>query len=172
VATEIERKFLVSGDTWRSAVVSRMRIRQAYLTRKGRCSVRVRLTDSQLATLTVKTAGGGLARHEYEYDIPRADAEEMLPYRDGAVIEKVRHIIPAGDLKWEIDVFAGESAGLILAEIELQRPDQEFRIPGWLGTEVTGDRRYYNADLAANPFMLWGPAAVVGERFAPETTPR
>jgi len=155
VAIEIERKFLVIGDAWRQGVTRTHVIRQAYLTRGGRTSVRVRRIDQDAAFLTIKTTGGGLARHEFEYAIPAADAEQLMAEREGAIVAKTRYIVPGGGVTWEVDVFEGENAGLVVAEVELTHPDQGFTRPSWLGAEVTSDRRYGNADLAALPYAQW-----------------
>ncbi len=155
MALEIERKFRVSGDGWKPLVSRTRRLRQAYLTKTGRLSIRVRIDGDAAGTLTIKAARSGMERHEYEYAIPLTDAEELMLQRDGSVISKVRHIVPIGGLEWEIDVFDGENAGLVIAEIELDRPDRTFERPDWLGEEVTGDRRYYNADLAKRPYTSW-----------------
>lgn len=155
MAIEIERKFRVSGDEWKRGVVRTRRLRQAYLTKNGRLSIRVRIDGDETGTLTIKAARSGLERHEYEYTIPLSDAEELMLQREGSVISKVRHIVPIDGLTWEIDVFDGENSGLIIAEVELDRADRTFERPEWLGDEVTGDRRYYNADLAKQPFSSW-----------------
>ncbi|MFZ1894475.1 MAG: CYTH domain-containing protein [Rhodoplanes sp.] len=155
MAVEIERKFRVIDSAWMSSVTRKRGIRQAYLTKNGRVSVRIRIDGENKATLTIKTAQPGVSRQEYEYDIPVADAEELLELRDGAVIEKTRHDVPIGDVVWEIDVFAGENSGLVIAEVELVNDDQEFRRPSWVGEEITHDRRFYNADLAKRPFGSW-----------------
>lgn len=147
MATEIERKFLVTGDGWRSAVTSHVDIRQAYLAVTDANTVRVRIYGG-MAFLTIKSAGAGLSRQEFEFPIPVADAEALLALRRGRVIEKRRHVVPAGALQWEIDVFAGDFAGLVIAEIELPHETADIARPGWLGAEVTGDARYGNAQLA------------------------
>jgi len=156
MALEIERKFRVSGDSWRPLVARTRRLRQAYLSKNGRLSIRVRIDGDRDGTLTIKAARSGLERHEYEYTIPLADAEELMLQREGSIISKVRHIVPIDGLNWEIDVFDGENTGLVVAEIELDRPDRTFERPEWLGEEVTGDRRFYNADLATRPYKSWG----------------
>ena len=155
MALEIERKFRVTGESWKLRVARTRSLRQAYLTKNGRLSVRVRIDGNESATLTIKAARSGIERHEYEYAIPLADAEELFLHREGSIISKVRHIVPIDGLNWEIDVFDGENAGLVIAEIELDRPDRSFERPDWLGDEVTGDRRYYNADLAKTPYKNW-----------------
>ena len=149
MGVEIERKFLVRGDHWREAGAGTP-IVQGYLVAERERSVRVRLTPAG-AWLTVKGASEGAVRPEYEYAIPRADAEEMLTLCV-AVLKKTRYRIPAGDLTWEVDEFGGANRGLVLAEIELDRPDREFARPSWLGDEVTGDSRYSNARLAREPW--------------------
>jgi adenylate cyclase len=118
-------------------------------------SIRVRVDGPAAATLTIKTASAGRERAEYEYAIPLADAESLMRHREGSVIAKTRHIVPAGELAWEVDVFEGDNAGLVVAEIELDRADRPFERPAWVGAEVTDDRRYYNADLARLPFKQW-----------------
>ena len=147
MATEIERKFLVAGDGWRSAVTSHLDIRQAYLAVTDANTVRVRI-HGDTAFLTIKSSGSGMSRQEFEFAIPLAEAEGLLAMRRGRVIEKRRHHVPAGALRWEIDVFGGEFDGLIIAEIELPSEDTDFARPDWLGAEVTGDPRYGNAYLA------------------------
>lgn len=130
-------------------------LRQAYLTRNERLSMRVRIDDDEAATLTIKTTRSGMERYEYEYAIPLADARQLMEQREGAIISKVRHIVRNGGLNWEIDVFDGENSGLVIAEIELDRADRVIELPTWIGDEVTDDRRYYNADLAKHPYSRW-----------------
>jgi adenylate cyclase len=155
MAIEIERKFLVTDDRWKEGVAKRRHLRQAYLSKNERVSVRIRIDGTHAATLTIKTVTPGIERQEFEYAVPVADAEELLAQCEGAVITKLRHLVPVGALTFEIDVFEGENAGLVIAEIELQRADQAFEQPAWLGAEVTHERRYYNADLARHPFSRW-----------------
>jgi len=145
---EIERKFLLADDRWRGETVAAKRLRQAYLAQNGRMVTRVRTIDGTRAFLTLKSVEPGISRAEYEYEIPVADAEELMELRQGLVIEKTRHIVPAGDLAWEIDEFSGAYAGLVTAEIELPSEDAAFARPPWLGREVTGERAYTNAALA------------------------
>ena len=145
---EIERKFRVRGDGWRDEVARRSQIRQGYLHLDDRSEVRVRVRDDS-ATLAVKRGGPGLERQEVEVAIDVDAAERLLAEaRVGAVLEKARHEVPIGDLLVEVDEFAGDHAGLVLAEIEV--PDASTPLPGrpWLAEEVTGDRRFYNATLA------------------------
>ena len=120
---EIERKFLVVGTGWRDLVTQEIPIRQAYLSSDGKASIRVRIKGDGAATLSIKSRPVDLRRLEMEYPIPILEAEALMQLRQGSVIEKLRHVVPWGDLAWEIDVFAGENAGLMIAEIELvQRP--------------------------------------------------
>lgn len=157
---EIERKFLVVGQDWQSLAVRRTRIRQAYLAAEGALSIRVRVKEDHAATLTIKSRGAELRRLELEYPIPTTDAEALIARRQGAVIEKIRHDIPWHGLMWEVDVFAGDNEGLVLAEIELDHERQPFELPPWVGSEVTSLRKYYNGDLALRPFSDWtSPAA-------------
>ena len=155
MAIEIERKFCVIGNAWRDGVTRMRRLPQAYLTKNGRISIRVRIDGDASATLTIKTASSGIERDEYEYSIPVRDALELFEHREGSVVVKVRHIVPIDGLEWEIDVFEGENAGLVIAEVELPSADTRFALPPWLGQEVTQDRRYYNADLARHPYAFW-----------------
>ena len=154
---EIERKFLVRSDDWRALATSHMSIRQAYLASDGKASIRVRTRGDNTATLTVKSRPVDLRRLELEYDIPILEAEALMQLRQGAIIEKVRHVVPYGDLDlaWEVDVFAGENLGLIVAEIELRHERQHIEPPPWIGTEVTGQPQYYNSSLVQRPFCSW-----------------
>lgn len=155
MAKEIERKFLVAGDEWRPHVTESRLLRQAYLHTDDLSSVRIRIEDDDKAFLTVKSAIAGAIRNEYEYEIPVSDAQEMLALRVGSIVEKVRHIVPAGQLHWEIDEFEGDNAGLVLGEIELPLASHHVDLPSWISSEVTDDRRYYNASLAVRPYAHW-----------------
>ncbi len=148
MAEEIERKFLVSGAGWRSRVERSVAVRQAYLTRGDALTMRVRIFDDKDAFLTIKSAQPGMTRSEFEYVIPLADARDLIQLHTGLVIEKCRHIVRLGKDLWEVDVFEGAHAGLVIAEIELSSEDSSFERPDWLGAEVTHDPRYYNANLA------------------------
>ena len=152
MATEIERKFLLKDDSWKKDVVRSIKMRQNYLAQKP--TVRVRLAG-ECGFITIKSAVKGCARAEYEYAIPAADAIEMLDHLcNGYEVCKVRHIVSFGGKTWEIDVFEGLNAGLVLAEIELQNKDEVFDIPPWLGEEVTMDGNYYNGSLARLPWTM------------------
>lgn len=155
MAKEIERKFLVAEDRWRGEVVSALSIRQFYIASTDRASVRVRIIGGAEALLTVKSAVSGMVRDEYEYQIPVADAAAMEALRSGAVIEKTRFRLAGEEGDLTVDVFVGANTGLVIAEIELASDATDPALPDWLGREVTGDRRFYNADLAARPFADW-----------------
>lgn len=149
MSKEIERKFLVNDTSYRSLATESHHIVQGYLNRDPDRTVRVRLLDSQ-GLLTVKTRNSGATRDEWEYTIPAEDARAMLSACDGPVIDKVRYIVDAGNgLRWEIDEFGGRLSPLIVAEIELPAEDTHFNKPSFIGTEVTGDPRYFNSVLAA-----------------------
>jgi adenylate cyclase len=152
---ETERKFLVRSDAWKAEVHSSQRFRQGYLNRETRCSVRVR-SDGAKGWLNIKSVTVGASRSEYEYVIPLHEADELLDTLClQPLIEKVRHYVEAGKHVWEIDVFEGDNQGLIVAEIELDDPDESFLRPAWLGEEVTEDVRYYNTSLSSMPFRHW-----------------
>ncbi|HEY9623849.1 MAG TPA: CYTH domain-containing protein [Crinalium sp.] len=154
MGVEIERKFLLKNDEWRS-LASGVLYRQGYIASgKGR-TVRVRIAGDQ-GYITIKGPSAGSARSEFEYPIPLTDATEMLDTLcDRPLIEKTRHKIHLDDLIWEVDEFAGENQGLIMAEVELTDANQVVTIPDWIGQEVTGDPRYFNSNLAKNPFTRW-----------------
>ncbi|WP_429885868.1 CYTH domain-containing protein [Geoalkalibacter halelectricus] len=155
MGVEIERKFLLRNDEWRAAVVSHSRLRQGFLSTDPHRTLRVRLA-ADIGTLTVKGLTRGAARLEYEYPIPAADAEAMLDNLClRPLIEKTRYLVPYGGLTWEIDVFCGDNEGLVVAEVELQDEAQTIALPPWVGAEVTGDPRYYNANLIHRPFSTW-----------------
>ena len=151
---EIERRFLVTGDTWRKDVASREELFQGYLHVGDEKAIRVRLASAG-ATLTIKAAISDVVRHEFEYAIPPDDARHLLDLCGSRRIEKIRHRLEYGGKVWEVDELLGENAGLVLAEIELESEGEEFAKPHWLGFEVTGDSRYSNSALALLPFGRW-----------------
>lgn len=152
---EIERKFLVAGDTWRSGVVRRRRFEQGYLAITSDCAVRVRI-DGDHASLNVKNATLDIERQEFEYPVPVTDAREMLDSLcGGRSLAKTRHWVEHRGDTWEVDVFEGANRGLILAEIEMEDREQHFAIPDWVGREVSGDERYLNSYLAVTPYTTW-----------------
>ncbi len=144
---EIERKFLVIGEMWRSKAKSRSHIVQGYLARGRKSTVRIRIKDGRQATLTIKTRERGASRSEFEYRISLKDALALMELCGKSRIEKERYTVPQGKLVWEIDVFSKPSAGLVVAEIELEREDQAVKLPKWIGEEVTDDPRYRNSSL-------------------------
>lgn len=148
MAKEIERKFLVRGEAWRSAVESKSVLKQGYVASMDDRSVRVRILDEKAARLTMKIGRSTLTRDEFEYEIPVSDAEELLDNALGIVIEKTRYRVPYEGFVWEVDVFAGAHRGLVIAEVEMQAETDNPPLPAWLGREVTGDFRYSNQALA------------------------
>lgn len=154
MGTEIERKFLVVGDAWRQGA-SGTDYRQGYLCTTPERTVRVRVAGDK-GYLTIKGARKGVSRLEFEYAIPLADAQAMLDSMCvRPLIEKTRYRVAHEGLEWEVDEFAGENAGLVVAEVELEREDQEVPLPAWVGKEVSTDDRYANANLAERPFSTW-----------------
>ena len=151
---EIERKFLVKGEDWRVAGTG-VPYRQGYLSTVPERSVRVRLIRDK-GYLTIKGVTVGATRAEYEYEIPAGEASEMLDNLcERPLIEKTRYRLEHHGLTWEVDEFEGDNAGLIVAEVELDDEDQAVMLPDWVGKEVTGERRYYNASLIADPYTSW-----------------
>lgn len=147
MAKEIERKFIVNGNSYREAASGVRHIVQAYLSREPRATVRVRIADDR-AYLTVKGRNEGAVRDEWEYEIGVGDARDMIERcAEGRIIEKYRYIVIYDGLRWEVDEFAGDLKGLCIAEIELSDPEQKFELPPFVGEEVTGDPRYYNSAL-------------------------
>jgi adenylate cyclase len=160
MALEIERKFLVRGETWREAS-SAVRIRQGYLSTDPDRVVRVR-TRGGRGFLTVKGRARGATRVEVEVEVPLSDAEELLALCTGSIVEKTRHELSRGDFVWEIDEFWGDNAGLVVAELEVGA-DADFERaladpPDWLGQDVTDDVRLSNARLSERPFASWPDA--------------
>jgi CYTH domain-containing protein len=154
MAVEIERKFLPAGEGWRGLAEGK-NYRQGYLCSDNKRTVRVRIAGKK-GYLTVKGKTVGMARSEYEYEIALSDAEEMLKNLcEKPLIEKTRYRIPFKGHIWEVDEFSGENEGLVVAEVELAREDEEFVKPEWIAMDVTGDPRYYNANLIKRPFCRW-----------------
>lgn len=150
---EIERKFLVKDDSWKTDADTGRVCRQGYLLSDQGMTVRVRVIGAQ-GFLTIKGPTIGITRKEFEYEIPAVDAEALLALC-GNLVEKVRYLVPHAGLVWELDVFAGGNEGLVMAEIELESEGRKFELPAWAGEEVSGDHRYYNAYLSAHPFTGW-----------------
>lgn len=159
MANEIERKYLVTDDAWR-VNSRRADLRQGYISRQPGRSVRVRTHFNEegdgKAFLTLKGSRQGITRPEFEYEISISDAIYMLNQMcEKPIIEKTRHFVDYAGLTWEVDEFRGENAGLIVAEVELERANQPIVLPPWIGKEVTNDNRYYNSQLVQNPYKLW-----------------
>ena len=161
MAIEIERKFLVVGEAWRASAQRSARMAQGYLNDaralaegRERCSVRVRIAGDQ-AWINLKSREIGPSRQEFEYPLPLADARALLALCSGGLIDKIRHYVPVGGHRWEVDEFLGDYSGLLVAEIELGAVDEGFQLPAWAGREVTEHARYYNLALAAHPYARW-----------------
>ena len=155
MGVEIERKFLVVNDSWRGMASPGMRYRQGYLSTDPGNSVRVRVCGDK-AWLNIKSPVVGITRREYEYRIPSADAHAILEELCvKPLIEKTRFIVEHDGLAWEIDVFEGDNAGLVVAELELDSAGDAFTLPAWAGEEVSGDGRYYNQRLVGHPYSKW-----------------
>lgn len=158
MAREIERKFLVRNDSWKTGLQG-VSCCQAYLATDERVTVRVRILGDA-GYLTVKGKTVGLSRDEFEYPIPVTDALAMLEtLSTGGWVEKIRYSVKAHGMFWDVDEFLGANAGLVLAEVELEHEGQEVVLPDWVGEEVTGDDRYYNSRLARNPYSSWGKSS-------------
>lgn len=155
MALEIERKYLVDPLKWKEIPKPEgLVFRQGYISVDPVKVIRVRITDKE-CFLTIKGALDHISRSEYDYEIPRKDAEELFENFTVSRIEKVRYKIRYKDKLWELDEFSGENKGLLIAEIELTKEDDVFEIPNWVSTEVTHDERYYNVNLAQNPYSKW-----------------
>jgi len=155
MGVEIERKYTVIGDAWKQNITGSDNIIQGYLANTDKCSIRIR-SSSDKASINIKSMRIGIQRSEFEYPIPLDEAKHMLNSLClQPVICKTRYYVSHVNDCWEVDVFEGENAGLVVAEIELDEPDQVFDIPTWLGDEVSNDIRYYNVSLVENPFQNW-----------------
>jgi adenylate cyclase len=155
MATEIERKYLIANDDWRQHSDAGIQITQGYMGSNEKSSVRIRVNGDS-ANINIKSKTLGMQRSEYEYAIPLEDAREMLAALcDRPYIDKTRFHVPHEGRVWEVDVFAGENEGLIVAELELASVDEIFPLPNWVGEEVTEDPRYYNICLVSHPYKKW-----------------
>lgn len=156
MAIEIERKFLVTGDAYKSEATASMRITQGYLSSVPERIVRVRVRGDQ-GFITIKgiASASGVSRYEWEKEILVEEARELMGLCEPGVIDKTRYLVPAGEFTIEVDEFHGDNAGLVLAEVELPDEYSPIERPSWLGQEVTGDKRYYNNELLAHPFSTW-----------------
>ena len=153
---EIERKFLVSNDSFVTNSYKKQYIKQGFLNSDKNRTVRIRILENQ-GYITIKGVSNksGTTRFEWEKEIPKEEAETLLLLAEKKPIEKVRYLLKNNDFVFEIDVFEGLNKGLIIAEIELSHEDQNFQKPNWLGSEVTGDIKYYNSSLSNNPYSKW-----------------
>tara|TARA_R110000782_G_scaffold73615_6_gene147300 strand:+ start:5008 stop:5475 length:468 start_codon:yes stop_codon:yes gene_type:complete len=155
MAIEIERKFLISNNGWRHDADEGIQITQGYMGSNEKSSVRIRV-DGKTANINIKSMTIGTQRSEYEYAIPLDEANEMLTTLcDRPYIDKTRYRVNHQGHVWEVDVFAGENEGLVVAEIELTTADETFALPNWVGAEVTEDYRYYNICLVTHPYKTW-----------------
>lgn len=155
MGVEIERKFLVDHQKWDAvAKPAGTHYRQGYILSEEKRTVRVRITDTS-GYITFKGASGGISRSEFEYEIPLTDGAALLDGFAETEVEKIRYRITFAEKLWEVDVFSGDNKGLIVAEIELQHEDEEFKLPDWIGPEVSDDARYYNSSLSLFPYKNW-----------------
>ena len=155
MAYEIERKFLLRSDAWRDQIERTINMQQAYFCNTDKASLRVRVTDDT-AFISSKTMTQAIRRHEFEYEIPRHDAEFMLMNMCmGSPVIKSRHLVTVGKHLWEIDEFHGDNQGLIVAEVELAYEDEVFEKPDWVGEEVSNDAKYLNISLVHHPYCQW-----------------
>lgn len=153
---EIERKFLVKSEAFKTEAFSHSEIKQGYLNSNPERAVRIRIKkNTGYLTIKGKSDDSGTTRFEWEKEIDKVEAEALLKLCEPGVISKIRYEVKAGEHVYEVDEFFDENAGLILAEIELNTADEKFIKPDWLGEEVTGEVRYYNSQLSKNPFTLW-----------------
>ncbi len=153
MAHEIERRFRLKNDDWRGLVEGEW-LKQGYLSVERERTVRVRVKGTQ-AWLTLKSNISNVSRHEFEYEIPLADAETILATMCPMLVEKKRYRIAIGPHLWEVDEFFGNNAGLVLAEVELASEDEAYTAPAWLGEEVTEDPRYTNSYLSQHAWPSW-----------------
>ena len=155
MAQEIERKFLVSGE-FKSLATKALTIKQGNLCPKAGRTGRERLRDNQgVLTIKGRSDAAGLSRFEWEKEISAQDAESLLLLCEPGIVDKTRYLVDFAGHTFEVDEFHGENQGLVMAELELVSEDEPYQRPEWLGEEVTGDRRYYNAYLSKHPFTTW-----------------
>ncbi|MEM5565792.1 CYTH domain-containing protein [Psychroserpens sp. AS72] len=153
---EIERKFLVTSEAFKTESHKHTRIIQGFLNTNPERTVRVRIKgDKGFLTVKGKSTQDGLSRFEWEKEISKPDAEALLKLCEKGVIDKIRYEVKMGEHVFEVDVFHEENEGLIIAEVELNNEEEAFEKPAWLGKEVTGDKRYYNSQLSQHPFKNW-----------------
>ena len=153
---EIERKFLVADGSYKQSAFASSHIRQGYICSERGRTVRVRIRDTR-GYLTIKgpSADSGLSRYEFEKEITLDEAEQLMLLCEPGIIDKTRWLVKSGRHTFEVDEFAGDNAGLVMAEVELSSADEPVELPPFIGLEVTGDRRYYNSQLRRNPYTTW-----------------
>lgn len=151
---EIERKYLITSQSFKKNASYAHEIRQGYLSIDEKKVIRLRTLDEK-GFITIKSKATGITRNEFEYEIPKNEALEMMQTLCPGLLEKIRYVVPFKGMKWEVDEFFNENRGLILAEIELESQNQSFVEPSWLGKEVTHDYRYYNAYISNHPYTKW-----------------
>lgn len=153
---EIERKFRVKNTTFLQETTSKFKIVQGYLNSNPDRTVRIRLKENKaFITIKGKSNDAGTTRFEWEKEINYTEAEQLIQLCEDFIIEKIRYEVTYLNQLFEIDIFEGKNKGLIIAEIELESPHQKVVFPDWLGKEVTGDVRFYNAYLSKNPYATW-----------------
>ena len=154
---EIERKFLVKGDSYKQQAYGSSRIQQGYICSRHGRTVRVRIRDAR-GDLTIKgpSEDGGLSRYEFEKEITLEEARQLMKLCEPGVIDKTRYLVKSDKHTFEVDEFYGENEGLVMAEVELGSEDEPYEKPDFIGKEVTGDKRYYNSHLRECPFSVWG----------------
>lgn len=153
---EIERKFLVTDDSYKRLATSSSHIMQGYICSRKGCTVRVRIrADKGYLTIKGPSDKAGLSRYEWEKEIDLHEAEDLMKLCEPGIIDKVRYLVPSGKHTFEVDEFFDENQGLVMAEVELASEDEPFEKPAFIGKEVTGDRRYYNAHLREHPYTKW-----------------
>ena len=156
MALEIERKFLVKSNNFKKEVHNSYAIKQGFLNSNKERIVRIRLkNDIGYITVKGKSSDGGLSRFEWEKEISKLDAERLIELCEEGIIEKIRYEVKYGNHIFEVDEFLGENKGLVVAEVELNQKNESFERPIWLGTEVTGDNKYYNSQLSKYPYKKW-----------------
>jgi CYTH domain-containing protein len=156
MAQEIERKFLVNGEAYRTQAFAHSRIMQGYISSQHGRTVRVRIRDDK-GYLTIKgpSDAAGMSRYEWEKEIPLDEARQLMTLCEPGLIDKTRYLVKSGHHTFEVDEFYGENQGLVMAEVELAAVDEPYVKPAFIGQEVTGDVRYYNSYLKAHPYSTW-----------------
>lgn len=153
---EIERKFLVKNDDFKSESHTHKNIKQGYLNSDKNRTVRIRIADDNaFITIKGKSNEAGTTRFEWEKEIKKQEAEDLLLLCEPSIIEKTRYLVSVGVHTFEVDEFYGDNKGLVIAEVELKTESEIFTKPNWLGREVTGDKKYYNSSISIRPFKDW-----------------